>query len=585
MVSLLVIALLFLDTAVANSKPAAAVFQTVDTPLEILSGRVYGGEEKKLFAFALQPNTINSRRYFGLLAPNYQTPVLDGKFEFAFIARGHWVVGIYEDKNQNGLVDLPMEPVWLHPASPVSHPHDGGRIQFDLDSLPGYFVDVKNVPANEKLGVLLVNRAGQGLFSLPLPPNGSLILPVMEEESGFVILEDKEHNGILEPPSPMSIMYMGQFAPKTEILVDYLVPFRPFSLEMKYKPDRLEVCIYKDFGEIPRACSSKDLLKLHDLEPGNWLIQFSYPFSDDVLLFTLDEVNHVNSTQITHTFNEHIKVKLKNQPAQQWLDIRVRNQILARITPDKIQDFPFLLKEYYDLVFYDTDNVWSDSPFAKSSIQSIRLDLREDYSSWDLQLPNNPKSNIQGVIHTHSTATTGKVILFQNTNFPNIENVLGSFPLSRASTDGAVPFQMSWQKPDPILVCPDYDEDENLSFSERELCTSFDPQKMPRINAYLELSLCNKGRLNIATETEGTFYIQILNPPKEELIKADFLTSQQITFYDLPVGRSLKVVILHDINENGMLDPEDKHLPPLSVEIPIPLPSGSWADAQATLKF
>jgi len=585
MVSLLVLAFLFVDTVVANSKPAAAVFQTMDTPLDILSGKVYGGEDKLLFAFALQPDSINTRRYYGLLAPNYQTPVENQTFQFSFIARGNWVLGIYEDKNKNGLIDLPMEPVWLHPKSPVSHPQDKEQIQFDLDALPGYFVDVKNVPPNEKLGVLLLSKSMHGLFSLPLPPGGSLILPVMEDVSGFVILEDKQQNGILEAPNPLSVSYLGHFAPKAEVLVEYLVPFRPFSLEMINKPDRLEVCIYRDFGEAPRACSNKDILKLHDLEPGNWLIQFSYPFADDVLIFTLDEVKHVNKTEITHTFNEHIEVKLKNDAPQNWLDIRIRDQILARISPSQVSEFPFLLKDYYDFIFYDTENAWSDARFARTAVQSIRLDLREDYSSWDLKLPNNPKSSILGVVHTHSSFRTGKVVLFQNTSFPNIENVLGSFALSSATTDGAVPFQIDWQRPEPVMVCPDFDENSDLSLIEREFCTTFEPQKTPRINAYLELSPVNRGQLEITTPNEGTYYIQILNPPKEELLKADFLYSNSLTFYDLPVGRKLKIAILHDTNENGMLDGEDRQLPPLSVEIPVPLTTGNWAEARATLSF
>ena len=86
-----------------------------------IKGKVTGSKSNntKLYAFLIRTNSQISKELQALIAPNYQVEVNNNQFSIPFAQSGLYMVGVFEDKIQNGLLDLYDDPYWFAENMPV----------------------------------------------------------------------------------------------------------------------------------------------------------------------------------------------------------------------------------------------------------------------------------------------------------------------------------------------------------------------------------------------------------------------------------------------------------------------------------
>ncbi len=563
-------ALAFLSVIHLKAEVPNAIFTRMDQPDYGLRGEVRGVQtQTRIVAFLARLDSAFPTTAWGLLSPTYQIPVKDGKFEFRFLASGDWILGAYEDRNGNLLLDLPKERFVISGMSPLRIPCRDCNYTLDFDFTRPLEVEIKGPTENLPMLWQLLDTSGNALMTLSGKPR--MNLPWLGKPILIRPFLDLNQDGKADQDEYSSKPSYGPISdPRNVSPISYGQPWQPFELTTFHKPDRLEVCLLQEPELTEVECTRKTFIQLRDLPSGTYVPEFLYPWQGDSLVFRLPPVSHSGSTSHEVQFLQSARIELENPYEMGFVDIWHENTLVGQAMQTELGDFPLPVQGHYHFVFYrEFTNPDPLSPFMKSHVEVFPLQPVAN-STFSITLSQPAIQRYEGILQHFYPGLEGQLIFWQESGFREIPSTLSIQPLAPA-TQGFQPIEIPLQGDATHFFALDLNSDGVLSPQERKIHGHYDRKSLDLTQNYLKFDPVLEGKLTISLSGfEGNAWVQIFGTNVSEPLRSDMATEApaNLLFSGLPLGNTLRIEILQDRNRSNTVDEEDVVHPPIPLILP-----------------
>ena len=199
---------------------------------------------------------------------------------------------------------------------------------------------------------------------------------------------------------------------------------------------------------------------------------------------------------------------------------------------------------------------------------SFELTEKSQFATLSLSTPDS-HVNISGTYNwMHLPASEVHLHFFQETDIQGYWNNLFSYKTT-GKDPKKLPIKLNIDTNRNLYIYLDLAGDGNLTEVKPEYIQVIDPRQLQIKDNEFQLPVISSGKLtlNITGSNPEKYFLEITRVDTQEIIASSFLVSGQNTFENLPLGYTLNLSMIHDINANQELDSEDKVLTPKPINI------------------
>ena len=581
------ILLLFsINQSLANqnrSKAKKIIFGNDTKTAAKIKGKVTGSisGNPKLYAFLIRTNSQISKELQALIAPNYQVPVKNNQFSIPFAQSGLYMVGVFADKIQNGLLDLYDDPYWFAENMPVRLTSSKiFEFNISLNDRLWPKIQLKNFPENHSLLFQISSIEGSPFILIPIESN-SFELKGITKPFGFSVIVDRNENEIVDPAEQTRNVYWVPPTSQKNFEVKYNQVWNPLTIDLPYGNAGLELRIQNNSTDqksrtsmnLPNPIGTDKSVTLADLELGEYQLFLKPPKSKEEIKGPYFVQERESRWEIPLSEEYFVTLKLPTKFNKK----NSRLQFFLSDSPIYNCEINTEIKLYqagqYRVVWYsdattvkglNSDTIW-DHIHATASFE-----LSESSQNATVSLSNvSSNISITGTYNwMHKPASEVHLHFFQETDIQGYWNNIFSYKTTGEEAK-ALPLKLNIDSNKNLYIYLDLAGDAKLTEVNQEYMQAIDPRQLQIEENEFLLPVISSGKLtlNVTGPNPEKYFLEITRTDTEEIVAASFLIGGKNTFENLPLGYTLNLNLIHDINANQELDSEDKVLPPKPINI------------------
>ena len=169
----------------------------------------------------------------------------------------------------------------------------------------------------------------------------------------------------------------------------------------------------------------------------------------------------------------------------------------------------------------------------------------------------------------HKPASEVHLHFFQETDIQGYWNNIFSYKTTGEEAK-TLPIKLNIDSNRNLYIYLDLAGDAKLTEVNQEYMQVIDPRQLQIEENELLLPVISSGKLTLnitGPNPEKKYFLEITRTDTEEIVAASFLIEEKNRFENLPLGYTLNLNLIHDINANQELDSEDKVLAPKPINI------------------
>lgn len=547
-----------------------------------IKGEIVGDppDNLTLYAFLIKANSQISKEFKALIAPNYQTPIINGQFSLPFVQSGQYLVGVFADRIKNSLLDLYDDPYWFAPDMPVNlKPEEVYNFKINISKQNWSEIELKNFPQKHSLLLQLGSSDGSPLFLMQIDNNPFKVKGI-QKPFGFFIIVDENENEIVDPSEQTKKIYWTYDSEQSNFTVEYGKLWNPLQLYFKNGPFKPKLSIHRIVNKTPEKLipipnftfiDSNNLIMLPHVESGEYqLIIHPNPDSAEIKGPTyIQQRDNQWQLEVSEKYTAEFNYHNQSEPSyfQFFMDgIPVYN-CEAKSTVNLYQP------GQYQLIWYSNRNRNSQLKLSRleNKIHDVsNFELTQKDPSRIIKLGNqNNKIKISGTYNwMHDPPPQVHLHFFQKSDIEGYWNSLFQ-KITSASEPAVFNLSMTIDPAKELYVHLDLNRNNIPENEEIEFSQLIDPKQLQIKNNRFQFPVVYKGilKLLVSGPKPDQYFLEIMRPPDEEIIGSAFLNEGLNTFKNLPLGYQLKLNMIHDVNANKRLDSNDIIIPTKKISI------------------
>lgn len=568
----------------SNSKaPTKIIFGDDSSRNARIRGEVVGNIPKhlELYAFLIAAHSQPSKEIKALIAPNYQSPVRQGQFSFAFVQSGQYLVGIFIDRIQNSLLDLYDDPYWFADNMPVrlsSNEVYDFKVNIEETNWPE--IHLKNFPTSHSLLFQIGAADGSPFFLIPIE-NNPFEVKGITKPFGFSVILDRNENEKVDPSERTKQSYWIPSTPQSSYTVEYGKIWNPLQLYFKNGPLKPALSIQKISKDgptgsivLPKSTSADDnnLISLPHLESGEYQMLI-HPNKNEVIkgpTYTQERDNRWE-IDLSDKYKAEFQFNKNSIPENSYLLFLIDGNPVY--TSKFNQRVNLYQKGQYEVALYSN---WKDIKNLESNKLNYRiLDVRsfvltEATPSVNLDFRNKKnKVRISGNYHwMHEPPSNVHLNFFQKSDLSGYWNCIFKH-ITTESESRILSLTMEIDPNKDLYVHIDLNQNDVPDDSELKFSQLISSNQLRQKENKFQFPTVMEGELTLEVSgpNPDNYFLEIFQNESNEALLSSFLAKNVNTFNNLPLGYKLKLNIIHDVNANKELDSEDIILPPKFVSI------------------
>ena len=443
--------------------PAAdrnVVFSQAEKVLAGISGTVDLPDDSnsKFYAFLLPLEKALSYSVRFLIAPSYQTEVVNSKFNFPFAENEKYVLGVYEDSQANGLLDIGKERFALAPGSPFLYMDSPRKFSISLREVNPLRLNLEDFPQENPIYCQVFSLDMERLYVLPLTPPAvnlyNLPLPV---RIGFA--EDKNQDLRLDISEVPTVSYLIERHTSEVLNVQWKKKWNSLTLNFSEDASFFSKTIYSLESQESTSLGTQVNVSFFDFKEGKYRIDYDIPHAPYII--SSQQFLHQGETRLGLSFSPAYKIYLEKPPERKNILIDLEDSVPFTIPGTSM--IPVYQPGNYELIAFDEndDNGELDEyKLYNDGLIFYEVQLTEQYSSDTLEpIFGGERKILKGNYTLFSTAQRrGQLIFFQKTLREKIFNTLQILPLRKAGRRKYLKFYFQIDPTQPFLSFIDFDE-------------------------------------------------------------------------------------------------------------------------------
>lgn len=526
----------------------------------------------KFFAFLLPLDKALSYSVRFLIAPSYQTEVTNSRFHFPFAESEKYVLGVYEDSQPNGLLDIGKERFALAPGSPFTYSNNPLSFSISLKQVKPLQLKMEDFPQDSPIYCQVFSLNMDRLYVIPVkPPEISLFNLPLPVRIGFA--EDKNQDLRLDISEVPKLSYLIERHTDEVLSVQWNKKWNSLTLQFSEEAALFPKKLVSITSQESTPLSSQSNIFFFDFKEGEYRIDYEIPHAPFFL--SSPQFLHQGETRKEFDFTPKYKIFLERPPERKNILIDLENSIPYTVPGTNI--ITVYQPGNYKLIAFDEndDNGELDDYKLFNDGLIFYETLLTDKSSEEpvKAVFGGERKILKGNYNLYSTTQQrGQVIFFQKTIRDKIFNTLQVLPLRKAGRRKYLKFYFQIDPSEPFLSFIDFDENFLISGDEAAYLREFDASDPAffEMTHSLNFPIVNLGSLEISMDHEKVHahFLEVFSPGKTEAIASTFLSSEPTILYQLPIEVDLILKVTFDVNENKELDDTDKVYPEQTVLIP-----------------
>ncbi len=548
-----------------------------------IRGKVTGSVpgNPKLYGFLIRTNSQISRELQALIAPNYQVPVEQGRFAIPFAQSGLYMVGVFADKVQNGLLDLFDDPYWFAQNMPVRL-SSAKTFEFNISvgNRTWPQISLINFPEDHSLLFQISSIKGSPFILLPMESNPFEVRG-LTKPFGFSVIVDRNENEIVDPAEQTRNVFWVPRTPQTKFEVEFGKVWNPLTIDFPRGNAGLELRIQNistdqtsnNSIKIPILPKSEKSVTLAHLNLGEYQLFLRPKDSNEEIKgpYFVQERNSVWEVELSEDYLARFKLPLNIKVKESRLQFFMNGTPTYNCEPDEIVKL-YQPGEYEVALYSDANNIEGLHPLKiwDRIHATARFDLQSNSQNATVNLSDtNPRVTITGTYNwMHNPASEAHLHIFQETNLKGYYNRILSHKTS-GTESATLALELNIDSNRNLYFYLDLAGDAKLDEVEPEYVQVINPQLLQLEANEFQLPIISNGILNldITGSSPEKYFLEIVRADIQETIAASFLNAGINTYANLPIGYPLHLNIIHDINANQELDSQDRELPTIPVNI------------------
>ena len=548
-----------------------------------IKGKVTGSKSStgKLYAFLIRTNSQISKELQALIAPNYQVEVNNNQFSIPFAQSGLYMVGVFEDKIQNGLLDLYDDPYWFAENMPVRLSSSKTyEFVISLDNEIWPKIQLKNFPENYSLLFQISSIEGSPFILIPIESN-SFELTGISKPFGFSVIVDRNENEIVDPAEQTRNVYWVPSTSQDNFTVEYNQIWNPLTIEYPNGNHGLELRIetistdpkLQKSVDLPNPIGSDKSVSLAHLELGEYQLFIKPPQAKEEIKgpYFVQERESRWEIPLSEEYSVNFKFPKKINNENRRLQFFMNGAPIYNCKAKK--EIKLYQAGQYEVAWYsdantkeglNSDTVW-DHIHATANFelteqsQAATINLSDRGSIVTIEGQYNWMHIPPSEVHLH---------FFQETDIQGYWNNLFSYKTIEEDSIN-LPLKLDVDSNRNLYIYLDLDRDGNLAEVKPEYIQTIDPRQLQLQDNEFTLPIISSGKLilDIAGPNPENYFLEIIKVDTKDIITSTFLVGGKNIFENLPIGYTLNLNLIHDVNSNQELDSEDKVLAPKPINI------------------
>jgi hypothetical protein len=526
----------------------------------------------KTYAFLLPLGKALSYSVRFLIAPSYQTEVQNSKFYFPFAEEGRYVLGVYEDTQANGLLDIGKERFSIAPGSPFTYSNEPISFQVSLRRESPLKLHLEDYPQEFPIYLQVFSTKKEQLYVLPLkPPEVALFNLPLPVRLGLA--EDENQDLRLDISEIPETTYLVERPTDQTLTIQWEKGWNSLTLDFPRESSPYPRKLYSLQSKESTELSSDTRISFFDFPEGKYRIDYEVP--DPPYVISSPVFKHEEETRMEFLFSPEYSIYFEHPSERSFLQISLKEGVTFTIPSTDVVTV-YQVGEYEVVAFDENDENGELDEFKLSNDGVIfyTAELTDLYPRDTIRPEFGGNRRIlRGQYHLYSKARrTGQIIFFQKTPREKIFNTLQVLPIRKAGRRQYLKFYFRLDPTVPFLSYIDFNEDFLISGEETAYLREFDASdpEFFEIKHSLYFPLVDLGSLEVLVEAEKpeAHFLEVFAPGKDEAVASIFLGKAPTYLYQLPLEVDLRLRITFDRNENEELDQNDTLYPEQSVVIP-----------------
>lgn len=528
--------------------------------------------KSKYYAFLLPLGKALSYSVRFLIAPSYQTEVVNSKFHFPFAENGKYVLGVYEDSQPNGLLDIGKEYFSIAPGSPFVYSNTRKNFSLSLKREKPMKFNLTDFPQEHPIYCQVFSTQKEQLYVLPVnPPEVSIHNLPLPVRIGFA--EDKNQDLRLDISEVPKTTYLVERASEEVLDIQWNQSWKSLTLNFPKEASPYPRSLYSSTSKESTPLSTSELVSFFDFQEGKYRIDYEIPHPPYII--SSPQFTHEGESRMDFLFSPQYRIFFDHKPERAYLQISLEDGVPFTI-PTTNMAMVYQAGNYEIVAFDENDENGELDEYKLYNDGLVFYDGElTDLHPRDTIKPNfgGNRKILRGNYHLYSKSQRkGQLVFFQKTPREKIFNTLQILPLRKAGRRQYLKFYFHLDPSVPFLSFIDFNEDFLISGDETAYLREYDASdpEFFEIKHSLYFPLVELGSLEVLIEHEKpeAHFLEVYGPEKPEAISSVFLGKAPTYLYQLPLEVELTLKVTFDKNENQELDENDQVYPDETILIP-----------------